>query len=139
MFPQINKVETGKKLRTIMEGRKLTVEEVKKYLGLSCVQTIYHWFEGITIPSTDNLYALSELFKIPIDKMLCGNRTWKGSCDVHSCRCCGRNKPRCEEIIDDNNLALYISNSMTSDCFCNRIKLYYELINKGFGGRHTET
>lgn len=74
MFPAINKKKTGINLRKIMDKRNLTVRDVQKYLGLGSVQSVYHWLNGITMPTIDNLYALSELFQIPVDALICGNR-----------------------------------------------------------------
>lgn len=74
MFPLINKRETGINLRKIMDERGVSVKDIQKYLGLANVQSIYHWLNGISMPTIDNLYALSELFKLPIDAMVCGNR-----------------------------------------------------------------
>ena len=74
MFPIINKRDTGVNLRRIMDKRGITPKEVQEYLGLGCVQSVYRWIDGINMPTIDNLYALSELFKIPIDAIVCGNR-----------------------------------------------------------------
>lgn len=74
MFPLINKRETGINLRRIMDRRGITVKEVQQYLGLGSVQSVYHWLNGLSMPTIDNLYALSELFQIPIDAIVCGNR-----------------------------------------------------------------
>lgn len=74
MFPTINLRETGINLRRIMDRRGVTVKEVVKYLGLSSVQSVYHWLNGLTMPTIDNLYALSELLQVPIDDIVCGNR-----------------------------------------------------------------
>lgn len=74
MFPLINKRETGVNLRRIMDKRGISVKDVQKYLGLSSVQSVYHWLNGITMPTIDNLYALSELLQVPIDAIVCGNR-----------------------------------------------------------------
>lgn len=74
MLPLINKRETGINLRRIMDKRGITVKEVQQYLGLGSVQSVYHWLNGLSMPTIDNLYALSELFQIPIDAMVCGNR-----------------------------------------------------------------
>lgn len=73
-YPVINRYKTGQNLRWIMEFRGLFVRDVQKYLGLATPQSIYHWFEGRNMPTVDNLYALSELFRVPVDTMLCGNR-----------------------------------------------------------------
>ncbi|MCM1327690.1 MAG: helix-turn-helix domain-containing protein [Lachnoclostridium sp.] len=59
-----------------MDQRKLTVKDVQSYLNLSSVQSIYHWLSGKSMPTVDNLYALSELFQLPIDAMIVGNRTY---------------------------------------------------------------
>lgn len=74
MFPIIDKKKTGIHLRRIMDKRGLSVKDIQQYLNLGSVQSVYHWLNGLSIPSIDNLYALSELFQMPIDDMLCGNR-----------------------------------------------------------------
>lgn len=74
MIPLINKRETGVNLRKIMDMRGITAKEVQEYLGLGCVQSVYRWLDGINMPTIDNLYALSELFQVPIDAIVCGNR-----------------------------------------------------------------
>ena len=74
MFPTIDKKRTGIHLRRIMDERELSVKDVQQHLGLGSVQSVYHWLNGSCLPSVDNLYALSQLFQIPIDEMLCGNR-----------------------------------------------------------------
>lgn len=74
MFPLINKRETGINLRRIMDMRGLTAKDVQEFLGLGCVQSVYRWIDGINMPMIDNLYALSELFQLPIDAIVRGNR-----------------------------------------------------------------
>ena len=74
MFPLINKRETGVNLRRIMDMRGITPKDVQEYLGLGCVQSVYRWFDGVNMPTIDNLYALSELFQVPIDAIVRGNR-----------------------------------------------------------------
>ena len=68
MFPLINKQETGVNLRRIMDMRGITPKDVQEYLGLGCVQSVYRWIDGVNMPTIDNLYALSELFQVPIDR-----------------------------------------------------------------------
>ena len=74
MIPLINKRETGVNLRRIMDMRGITPKDVQEYLGLGCVQSVYRWLDGINVPTVDNLYALSELFHVPMDALVCGNR-----------------------------------------------------------------
>ena len=75
MFPTIDKVATGINLRKIMNRNGLSANDVKEYLGLGCVQSVYRWLDGTNMPTIDNLYALSELFKTSIDHLICGNKT----------------------------------------------------------------
>lgn len=74
MVPTIDKNKTGIHLRKIMDERGFTVKDVQTYLGLGSVQSVYHWLNGISMPTVDNLYALSSLFQIPMDALVCGNR-----------------------------------------------------------------
>ena len=74
MFPMIDKKETGINLRRIMDMRGITARDVQEYLELGCVQSVYRWLDGINMPTIDNLYALSELFQVPIDDIVRGNR-----------------------------------------------------------------
>lgn len=74
MYPIIDKRKTGIHLRRLMEERDLTVRDVQQYLGLGSVQSVYHWLNGISMPTVDNLYALSELFQLPMDEIVRGNR-----------------------------------------------------------------
>lgn len=82
MYPTIDMKATGMCIRRIMNQRKFTVKDVQKYLNLSSVQSIYHWLNGQSVPTVDNLYALSELFQLPVDAMIVGNRKYHMSfCD----------------------------------------------------------
>ena len=74
MFPTINLKATGINLHRIMDKRGITPKDMKEYLNLGSIQTVYNWCNGLNMPTVDNLYALSELFKIPMDALVCGNR-----------------------------------------------------------------
>lgn len=76
MFPIIDKKMTGIRLRKIMDAKGLSVKDIQQYLGLGSVQSVYHWLNGLSMPTIDNLYALSELFQMPVDDLLCGNRRY---------------------------------------------------------------
>lgn len=74
MYPTIDKIKTGEQIKNLMKQRNITVKDVQKYMGFACVQSVYHWLDGSSLPSIDNLYALSTLLNVPIDEMICGNR-----------------------------------------------------------------
>jgi len=84
MTPMIDKTKTGQRIRQLMEYRGLTVKDVQTALSLGCVQSIYHWLDGQSLPTLDNIYALSELFKVPVDLMICGNRQYNPSISMYT-------------------------------------------------------
>ena len=73
-IPKIDILGTGLRIKQIMQEKNFTVKDIQDYLGFGTAQSIYHWFKGRNMPTIDNLYALSELFGVPIDEMICGNR-----------------------------------------------------------------
>lgn len=74
MKPIIDTVQTGKNIKKLMLEKNLGAREIQDYLELSCPQTVYRWLRGVAIPNVDNLYALSELFGVPMDEIIKGNR-----------------------------------------------------------------
>lgn len=73
-YPVIDRLKTGHTLKRIMQQYGMTARDVQEYLNLACVQSVYRWMTGISIPTIDNLYALSQLFHLPIDSFVCGSR-----------------------------------------------------------------
>ena len=82
MFPTINKKETGVNLRRIMDMRGVKPKDIQEYLGFGCVQSVYRWLDGVSMPTVDNLYALSKMLQVPMDSIVCGNagRTKSNGC-----------------------------------------------------------
>ncbi len=74
MFPTINLRETGVNLHRIMDKRGITPKDIKEFLNLGSIQTVYNWFNGVNMPTVDNLYALSQFLQVPIDEIICENR-----------------------------------------------------------------
>jgi transcriptional regulator with XRE-family HTH domain len=67
-----------------MKQQNISVKKIQEYLNLACVQSVYHWLDGTSMPTIDNLYALSELFELPLDYLVCGNREYKGARNISS-------------------------------------------------------
>ena len=73
-FPILDTQATGARIRQLRRQNNLTVEQVRDYLGLESTQAIYKWQRGESMPTIDNLYALSTLFETSVDGILRGNR-----------------------------------------------------------------
>ena len=85
-YPVIDMARTGQNIKHIMQLKGLTVKDVQYFLELSTPQSIYHWFDGRNLPTVDNLYALSELFHMPVDALLIGNRKFESKCQNEMCQ-----------------------------------------------------
>ena len=82
MTTTIDKAKTGQQIRLLMEKRGVTVKDVKDALSLACVQSVYHWLDGQSMPTLDNLYILSDLLRVPMDMLVCGNRRYDPKKDI---------------------------------------------------------
>lgn len=50
------------------------MKQLQKALGIGAYQSIYDWFSGKSLPSLDNMLALSRLLDIPIEGLvICKN------------------------------------------------------------------
>ncbi len=73
-YAVLNAKKTGDKIKGLRKEHHLTVEEVSLYMGFESVQAVYKWQRGDSLPTVDNLYALSQLFRTPVDEILRGDR-----------------------------------------------------------------
>ncbi|MBR5317728.1 MAG: hypothetical protein IKU39_07525 [Lachnospiraceae bacterium] len=49
MFPTINLRETGVNLHRIMDKRGITPKDIKEFLNLGSIQTVYNWCNGLNM------------------------------------------------------------------------------------------
>lgn len=70
VYPQIDLKRTGSWLRILSKHYGYSVKDLQEYLQISSNQAIYEWFNGHTLPSVNNLLALSTLFDIPMNLLL---------------------------------------------------------------------
>lgn len=69
-FPVIDPVATGKNIAALRKERGLTVRNLQEFFGFEEPQAIYRWQYGKTLPSVDNLYALSVILRVPMEEIL---------------------------------------------------------------------
>ena len=69
-FPIIDLKATGKNISRLRRSSGLSVREIQGALGLTAPQAIYKWQRGESLPSVDNLLALSILFGVSMDDIL---------------------------------------------------------------------
>lgn len=69
-YPVISMEQTGKRIREVCAKQGICAKEIQEYMGFSAVQSVYDWFRGKNLPSVDNLYALSRLLKVSMERLL---------------------------------------------------------------------
>ena len=69
-IPAINMAATGQRITELREASGMSVRELQDVFGFSTPQAIYKWQRGLTMPTIDNLVALSVIFGVPIDNII---------------------------------------------------------------------
>ena len=70
IFPVIDMAATGRVIKALREQNGYSVQDIQEYFGFDQPQAIYRWQRGETLPTVDNLYALSSLLGTPIKEIL---------------------------------------------------------------------
>lgn len=73
-YPILNAQATGARIKELRKQKKLKVEDIARFMGFESEQAVYKWQRGDSLPTIDNLYALSVLFETSVDDILIGNR-----------------------------------------------------------------
>lgn len=68
----IDPIATGHNIRSLRQERGLSVRDLQHYFNFDEPRAIYKWQAGQSLPSIDNLYALSALFDVPMDSIIIG-------------------------------------------------------------------
>ena len=69
-IPVVNLKQTGQNIYALREQSGISVRELQYLLGFATPQAIYKWQHGDSLPTVDNLVALSAIFCVPIDSIL---------------------------------------------------------------------
>ena len=73
-YPILSATKTGARIKELRKERHLTVAEVAHFMGFESEQAVYKWQRGDSLPTIDNLYALSILFGTTVDDILRGTK-----------------------------------------------------------------
>lgn len=73
-YPVLDAKATGARIKELRKQKHLKVEDVSRFMGFESEQAVYKWQRGDSLPTVDNLYALSRLFETTVDDILRGER-----------------------------------------------------------------
>lgn len=66
----IDAKRTGRRIKEACDSQGITVKQIQRELNIGSFQSIYNWFQGKTLPTLDNLYALSKLLGVSMESMI---------------------------------------------------------------------
>ena len=69
-LPSIDMTATGKNIEKLRIHAGYSVRRLQMELGLSTPQAIYKWQRGETMPSLDNMAALTVLLRVKLDDIV---------------------------------------------------------------------
>ena len=69
-YPAIDPTATGRNILRLRRERGLSVKQLQTLFGFEDPQAIYKWQWGKSLPSVDNLYALSMLLGVSMNEIL---------------------------------------------------------------------
>jgi len=87
IFPVIDPVATGQNIIRLRKERGLSVRDLQRWFNFEEPRAIYKWQTGQTLPSIDNLYALSALLGVSMDSIIVGTNTRITSDGPQACSC----------------------------------------------------
>lgn len=69
-YVTINVEATGRRIKELRVANGYTADDVAVFCGFGSSRVIFKWQKGETLPSLDNLYALSKLFHTTVDDII---------------------------------------------------------------------
>lgn len=69
-IPFVDMKQTGQNICALRKQRGISVKQLQLLMGFGTPQAIYKWQHGESLPTVDNLVALSAIFDVPIDAIL---------------------------------------------------------------------
>lgn len=69
-YPVINMIASGKRIMSCRIAAGYSVRDLQDYFGFEYPQAIYKWQKGESLPTVDNLLALSRLLRVPMENLL---------------------------------------------------------------------
>ncbi|MBO4759774.1 MAG: helix-turn-helix transcriptional regulator [Spirochaetaceae bacterium] len=68
--PVLDLEATGKNIKSLRTCAGISIKTMQALFSFPYPQSIYNWESGKNMPTIDNLIVLSELFGVPIEKIV---------------------------------------------------------------------
>ncbi len=70
LIPAVDMKRTGQKIVSLRTEKGMSVRDLQRLLGFTTPQSIYKWQRGETLPTIENLVALSCIFSVSMNEIL---------------------------------------------------------------------
>ncbi|MBR0419856.1 MAG: helix-turn-helix transcriptional regulator [Erysipelotrichaceae bacterium] len=67
---RINMTKTGNNISRLRKEKGITIRQIQETMGFNTPQAIYRWMRGETMPTLDNVFALSELLNVTVEEIV---------------------------------------------------------------------
>ena len=71
--PIIDMKNTGAKLKSLRQFKKVSVKNLQEIFGMENPQAIYNWESGKNMPSIDNLLILANIYDVSLESIIAFN------------------------------------------------------------------
>ncbi len=68
--PVIDMQATGTNIKNLRKERSLKVSDIQNYFDFNTPQAIYKWERGYSLPTIENIVALSRLFRCTVEEIV---------------------------------------------------------------------
>ncbi|SFT34216.1 Helix-turn-helix [Lachnospiraceae bacterium XBD2001] len=69
-YPSIDMIATGARIENLMRANNLSARQVADFMGFKAPQAVYKWLRGDSLPTLDNMCALSVLLHTNMESIL---------------------------------------------------------------------
>ncbi len=73
-YPTLDPEKIGRRIRKLRKQKHIKIREISEYMGFGSDQAVYKWQQGVSLPTVDNLFALSKLLDTTVDYILQGEQ-----------------------------------------------------------------
>lgn len=69
-YPVIDPSATGTRINELRKDHGMSVAALRDYFGFATTNAVYKWLKGESMPTLDNMIAMSVLFGIPVNDIV---------------------------------------------------------------------
>lgn len=69
-YPMINPELSGRRIREKVKEKGYSTKDIMTYMGFRHTKSVYAWYRGASLPTLENMVALSVLLQTPVNELL---------------------------------------------------------------------